>query len=757
MTIYKRNLKYDIYCKYLRSVRKIPLLVALSVGIVFRGFTNDHYNIRRANTPVKVDGVLDDQAWIEAQTITDFTQYFPTDTVDAISGNEIMFTYDDQYLYFGAKLYNLNDERTYVTPSLRRDYRGNIDGVTLILDPFQDNTNGFQFGINAYGVQREALISSGGQRGGDNLSLSWDNKWIAEAKQYEGYWIAEAAIPFKTLRYTEGSDRWNINVYRIDTEVGERSTWSPIPRQFHILNMAFMRELVWDKPLGKPGPNISLIPYVSGSGSQDFEEGQDEIKLDRSMGLDAKIAVTPGLNLDLTLNPDFSQVELDEQVTNLDRFELFFPEKRQFFLENDDLFSDAGHPFLAKPFFSRRIGIARDTSTGVNLQNKIHYGARLSGKINDDWRIGVLNMQEAKITAINKPGINYSVATLQRKMFKRSNISGIFVNKQPINSSIENDSVDAPSYNRVIGLDYKLASADAKWYGIFFFHKSIDDNPEPEEFASLAFISYNSNTWNFSWANVFVGENYDAQAGFVPRPGILRIQPDIGYTFFPKGGFFNNHIVKYETEFIWKDNRISDQSHSITYESGLTNTGEIKASVNQQYIYLFESFDPSNTDGEELAAGTDYVYRNLQFNYKSDERKTFFYEIGGYFGEYFNGERYNLIAEAGFRSQPYAAVSLNASYNKLIMPAPLSDANLWLIGSRLDVTFTKSLFLTSFLQYNSQIRNTNINTRFQWRFKPVSDLFIVYTDNYGTNNFDDLGFRKKNRAIVLKMTYWFNL
>ncbi len=714
------------------------------------------YYIERSKGEIIIDGDLQDAGWSNVLRAGDFHQYFPADTIPAESQVEFMLTYDDDYLYFAAKLYNLTDDRKYVVPSLRRDYRGTVDGVTLIIDPFQDNTNAFQFGINPYGVQREALVSNGGQNGGRDLELSWDNKWVAQAKQYKGYWIAEAAIPFKTLRYKKGSKKWNINVYRIDTETGERSTWAPIPRQYQILTLAFLKELVFDEPLKQPGPNISLIPYVTGSGTQDFEENQTNPNTTGAIGFDAKVAVTPGLNLDVTVNPDFSQVELDEQVTNLDRFELFFPERRQFFLENNDLFTSSGHPFLSRPFFSRRIGIARDTSTGVNLQNKIDYGVRLSGKINKNWRMSALNMQEAKIESINKPTTHYTAAVLQRKMFARSSLSGIYVSKDPVASSLENFTGELPKPNRVVGLDYILSSSDAKWYGKFFFHKSFDDNPQPDEYSHLAFISYNSNTWNFSWANVYVGENYDAQVGFVPRPGIFRINPDLGYTFFSKGGFFNRHEVKGEAEVIWRDERVADKQYSMNYEARLSNTGFMEASISQRYTYLFDSFDPTNSDGE-LAAGTDYVYYGLNFFYRGDWRKPFAYSFGGYVGEFLNGFRYNLRTSFNLRLQPLASIRMNINYNRLQMPKPLKNTNLWLIGPRIDFTLSKSVFLTSFIQYNSQIDNININTRFQWRFKPVSDLFIVYTDNYGTNDFSDLGLQKKNRALILKLTYWFNL
>ena len=734
----------------------IFLIVICANAILLKAQPN--YQIKRNNGPkIIIDGVLDDLAWSEAMEATDFQQYFPFDSLKAEFQTRVKFSYDDEFFYFAARMENVNLDRSYVTPSLRRDYRGNIDGISLVIDPFQDNTNAFQFGINPYGVQREGLVTNGGQSG-DDLSLSWDNKWYAEAQQYEGYWIAEAAIPFKTLRFKEGTEKWNINMYRIDTQNGERSSWNKIERQFHILSLAFMKELIFDQPLDKAGPNISLIPYVSANTQADFEEGDGNYDGGFAMGLDAKIAVTSGLNLDLTVNPDFSQVELDEQVTNLDRFELFFPEKRQFFLENDDLFSNSGHPNLARPFFSRRIGVAVDTSTGVNYQNKINFGARLSGKLNNNWRLGVLAMQEDKIEDIGKPTTNYSMGIIQRKMFKRSSISAIMVNKDPINSSITSDTVPPSSFNRVAGLDYILASADNKWYGKFFYHQSFDDDNDKDQNAWLAFISYNSNSWTWSFATVGVGENYDAQVGYVPRPGIFRINPDFGYNFFPKTGIFNTITIKGETEQIWTLGQKSDHRHSINFESGLINTGRISMSLNQRYTYLLDAFDPTNTDGPSLASNTDYVYHSLELDVRGDARKYFSVDVGGYAGQYFNGDRYSIRTALNYRYQPYFAMRLQASYNRILMEAPLARAtNLFLIGPRLDLTFTKSIFLTSFFQYNSQIDNLNLNTRFQWRFAPVSDLFIVYTDNYGTEQFGDLGFTKKNRALVMKLTYWFNL
>lgn len=737
-------------------MKGLALLILLSPLISIA--QDDSYSIKRAQSPISIDGKLDDAEWARSQVTSNFYQYFPTDTALADSDVEIRMTYDDQYLYVAAKMYNLTPNRVYAVPSLRRDYRGNFDGITIEIDPFQDNTNAFQFGINPYGVQREGLISNGGNRGED-LSLSWDNKWLADAKQYETYWTAEAAIPFKTLRFKPGSDRWNINFYRIDTEHGERSTWAQIPRNFLILSLAFMKELIWDEPLKKSGPNISLIPYVSTGTKRDFQSETETGAVNTfEYGGDAKIAITPSLNLDLTINPDFSQVELDEQVTDLNRFELFFPERRQFFLENADLFESFGHPFFSRPFFSRRIGLARDESTGQNVQNKIHAGARLSGKLDNNWRIGLLNMQAAADEDINLPGINYTVGALQRKIFGRSNIGVIAVNKQSFESYSVNDSTPYQGKNSLLGFDYNIASSNGKWNGKINYHHSFDEQTSSENGSHAAWIGYQSRTWLWSWAHVYVGENHNAEVGFVPRPGMFRINPDFGKNFFPKRGIFNNIQVIGEAEFFWNDGNKTDHKYAINFNSGLNNTGRITASLEQNYTWLFsDDFDPTQTDGEELPQWSGYTYNSFNFSYSSDARKTFNYSLNGYLGEYFNGERISLGTAINYRYQPLLAMRLNVIYNRLRMPEPYNDADLWLVGPRVDLTLTKSIFFTNFIQYNSQIDNVNINSRFQWRFAPVSDLFIVYTDNYGTENYDDLGLQKKNRALILKLTYWLNI
>ncbi|MCU0449793.1 MAG: carbohydrate binding family 9 domain-containing protein [Bernardetiaceae bacterium] len=693
------------------------------------------YRIQRAAQKVKLDGVLDDPAWQNAQRVSDFNQHFPFDSSRAVRRTEVMMTYDEEFIYVAGICYD-GLPGSYIISSLRRDYRGpNYDGFNVVIDPFQDKTNAFFFGLSPYKVQREGLIANGGAGQGD-LSLSWDNKWYGETKIEDDRWVAEIAIPFKTLRFKDGTPNWNVNFYRIDSKQNERSAWSDPPRNFQIYNLAYIGELVWDVPLKKTGPNISLIPFATAGLSRQHQNGEPG-QGTWSVGGDAKVAVTPGLNLDLTVNPDFSQVEVDRQVTNLDRFEIFFPERRQFFLENADLFADFGANRL-RPFFSRRIGVAIDQSTGQNVQNPIYFGARLSGKLDQNWRLGLLNMQAGRDAAINLPSYNFTVAAVQRRVFSRSNLGAIFVNREAFGNL--GDSPVAPErFNRMFGLDYNLASATNTWTGKVFYHRSFTQQPASEPFAHGVNLVYNKPKLRLEWNHQLVGRDYNAAVGFVPRRDYRRANPQAAYFLFPKSKTFNRVGFYATADVFWNQtNGLTDRNISIGNTIRFQNTAEFEMFVAQDYTYLFAAFDPTRTGGTPLAQGTAYTYRSFNLSFASNNRHPFYFNLLHYWGEFFNGRRLSFQGDVNVRFRPYGVFSVDFTYNRLRFPAPQNSADLWLLGPRVDLTFSRSLFLTAFVQYNSQINNLNINTRLQWRFKPVSDIFLVYTDNYFPDTFRQL-------------------
>lgn len=732
-----------------------PLLFAKEVD------PRPSFTIYKTSDQITLDGIIDEEAWSKAVVMDELMQQFPYDTSASRLKTQFRLTYDDQFLYVSAVAYHNKSGGDYVISSLRRDFRGpGLDGLAIILDPFQDLTNGFFFGLSPAGVQREGLISNGYLRGED-LDLSWDNKWYGEAKINEDNWTVEIAIPFKTLRFKSGSKKWNVKLYRQDSRENERAVWPWTPRNFELGNLNYTGELIWDEPPQAPATNVSLIPFLATSGSKDFINGTPS-KSDLQVGGDAKIAVTSSMNLDLTFNPDFSQVEVDQQVTNLDRFEIFFPERRQFFLENADLFSSFGHPF-SRPFFTRRIGVARDPNTGLNVQNKIIYGARLSGNLNKRWRMGLLNMQTAAVSESSIPAYNYTVATTQRRIGSNSNIRAIFVNRQQFKTDSSDFRVEGYNFNRVLGVDYNYSFLNNRITGGTYYHKQFTPEKIDQSFVHGFGFQYNTRRLDLNWFHQIFGAGYDPAVGFMPRTGYKRISPSGTLRFFPKSNLIINHGPNFDLAYIWDDKYgYTDHEQTVGYNVQFRSNAIISTTIKNIYTYLFNDFDPTNSPAEvgavKLPDSTSYKYTVTTVSYRSDPRKLFNIELDGLYGNYFNGTRLGMKGTFNYRIQPYGVISMNFNYNKIELPQPYQSADIYLVGPRLDLTLSRSVFFTTFFQYNSQFNNVNINSRFQWRFKPVSDLFIVYTDNY-YYSFDqpNQNFSPKTRAIVIKLTYWLNM
>lgn len=717
-----------------------------------------HYTISRSTAPIVVDGSVDEAAWQTTELATNFWMVLPMDTSRARVRTDVRMTYDDQNLYLSAVcFYSDLPGKPYVVESRRRDWNfARNDNFILFIDTFDDQTNGFAFGTNAVGAQWDGLIFEGSK-----ANLSWDNKWTTAVRNYDDRYVLEMAIPFKTLRYEPGIMRWGINFSRQDLKTTEKSSWTPIPRQFPTASLAYTGVLVWTEPPPKPGANISLIPYALTSLARDYEHGIPN-KNKVNAGLDAKVAITSSLNLDLTVNPDFSQVDVDQQVTNLDRFELFFPERRQFFLENGDQFSNFGYATI-RPFFSRRIGLG-----GV----PIRFGARLSGKLDKNWRVGLMDMQTGRVDETGLPAQNFAVVALQRRVFARSNIGILFVNKQSMNYVPPlpgSDSVRAAlpvysQYNRNLGLEYNLASANNLWTGKGLFLKSFSPLVAGDDAVLAGNLQYNSRRWLLGGQLETVGKNYTAEAGYVPRRGYRKAIGTAGYTFFPTGPSVLSHGPQLQsTYFFDATGKQSDSESYLSYLVTFRSKATFLAWVATSYVRLLSPFDPTNTGRETLLTGSEHTWQAWGTDFDSKPQSLLTYGFSSRYGGYYaNGTRLNLTADLGYRFQPYVSLALSANYNDIRLPQPWGRTTFWLVGPRFDVTMTNTLYLTTFVQYNEQQKNMNVNARIQWRYKPASDFFLVYTDNYLPNS-AQIGqdvpglFSVSNRAIVLKWTYWWNI
>jgi hypothetical protein len=644
--------------------------------------------------------------------------------------------YDDKNIYLAVIFFNNTIKGDYVVESYKRDFSfGKNDNFLVAIDPFNNMTTGFAFGLNAYGAQWDGTMYDG-----RSVDLNWDTKWYSEVAFDEKKWTAEIAIPFKSIRYNYNLEQWGISFSRLDLKASEKSGWTPVPRQFPSITMAYSGVLEWDNPPPTQGSNISFIPYLSGE-MDSPQKGTTNQEL--NAGADVKFNLTSSLNLDITLNPDFSQAEVDQQVTNLDRFELFFPERRQFFLENADLFANFGYENI-RPFFSRRIG----------LNNPIVGGIRLSGNIDEKWRVGLLDIQTQAVKEKGLPAENFGVFSLQRKVLDRSSIGMIFVNKQSL-GKLEDTKTTAGEYNRNLGLEYNYFSADNLWNGKLMYLKSFSPNLSDDDAIFAGNLTYNDNNFLGSVQAEYVGENYNAEVGYVPRTHYYKFDTTLRYLFFPSqdSKVLSHGPLVGSIQYFNFDGLGIDRGTQLGYELNFKNRSEMVFTFENQFIVLQNPFDPIRTGTRSLEALTEHRWNSVNLEYNSKPQSLFTYALKSSYGGYFqDGKRWLFFSEMGYRFQPYIELNTLVSYNHIELEEPWGSNGFWLLGVKSNFTFTRNIFFSNLYQYNEQQKLWNFNSRFQWRYKPASDIFLVF-------NSSDTRMLTPNRNwnLTLKINYWINL
>jgi hypothetical protein len=506
--------------------------------------------------------------------------------------------------------------------------------------------------------------------------------------------------------------------------------------------------LNWDVPPAKASRNLALIPYVRASTARDYEEGT-RADQDFQAGLDVKVPVSSSLNLDLTVNPDFSQVEVDEQVINLTLFDIRLPEKRVFFLENSDIFEDFGIPPM-KPFFSRRIGLD-DEGNPI----PILYGARLSGNVNENLRIGAMNLQTRNTEEFLAQ--NYTVAAFHQQVLARSVIKGYFHNRDALKS-------EKTDYSRNAGLEFEYRSADGRFRTFAGYAKSFSPGFKKKDYFYNSGIGFDNRNLSVYSNLSGLGRNYRADMGYIRGQKYYDAERDtsvyigfnhwytrFSYTFYPEG---NDRILSHEinARSIYDGDTtfsILNSETEVGYRLKFTNTALIQASFLYNVVNLLFPF--TFIGDVPLPAGI-YPFCQVQIRLESDQRRLFSVTAAVLYGAFYSGTQAQYILGIKYRAQPWGNFSVNFEQNDLKFPDPYGQDKLLLVGPRIEINFSRSLFWTTFLQYNTQHDNFNINSRFQWRFKPMSDLYLVYTDNYAVEFWGP-----KTRALAIKLNYWFNL
>jgi len=707
-------------------------------------------NIQPSSSPIVLDGILDESVWNTATIAKDFAKKYPNDIGAPKQKTEVLITYDDKNIYFAFKVFAKEEQ---IIKSLKRDvgYEGS-DGIAIILDPLNQKTNGFIFALTSKNVQSEDELTTNTE---EKLTYSWDTKWNSATKMYAGYWIAEIAIPFKSLRYNDKQPFWGINFLRGDLQSNEYTCWTKVPPIFKSYDLGYMGILNWPSAPPKSSLNKILLPYITGNAKTD-DENNKTLQNTGNLGFDAKMTLSSSLNLDVTVNPDFSQVEVDQLVTNLTRFSIFLPEKRAFFLENGDLFSNLGNYFVS-PFYSRTIGLDKEGNSIPIL-----LGARISGNLNSSTRIGMMDIQTG--AKGNYSAENFSAFTIQKRFWQRSLLKAYFLDRENFISAADLKKNPMDQYGRNAGLSLTLANNEGTKKAEFSYHKSIKPTIDDKDAFFEANFSRTINNWRLFGQIGNVGKNYYTDMGYVQRldnydalrdttirVGYKDVYGNLSKRIFIKNGKVGRIEFSLDAFLVFNaDNSFSENENTFKINTEYRNSSGLKLTFTNSNLNLLYPTKPGN--GIPIPSGT-YKYNEFNLMYYSDMRKMFSWNTKLTLGQYYNGTITGMGAGIVWRSQPHLTFSVNGEINKIELPKIYGNNNLILIAPKLEYNFNTKLFWTTFVQFNTQTNNFNINSRLQYRYKPMSDFFLVYTDNY----FTDPMLKNKNRALIFKFNYWFNL
>ncbi len=713
-----------------------------------------------------VDGdVLNDPIYEGAPVISGFRQNTPDEGQPSSEQTEARIVYTDDTLYIGVICYVSDPETIIVADSRRDSSLGDTDSIQIILDTFLDHQNGFVFGTNAAGVEYDGQITSegrgsgrmgggsgGGARGlgsqqqrgsGGGFNLNWDGAWQVSAQTSDIGWTAEFAIPFRTLRYPRGEvQTWGLNIQRNIRHRNERSFWAPLPRQFTLNRLSLAGEL---HGLEVPSQrNLKLTPYLLGEAMR--SEALDRTTSTGNAGLDLKYSLTPSMTMDLTYNTDFAQVEVDEQQINLDRFSLFFPEKRPFFLENAGLFS-VGQPRQVEIFFSRRIGIGEGGE-----QIPIIGGGRLSGQVGNGTNLGFLNMQTASLRG-SVPSQNFTVARIRQDLASRSNIGAIFVNRQATGSL-----ADGSDFNRSFAVDGRLGIGQPGTISGFAARTETSGETNADTHAVGLSGEYEVANMRLNLGYTEVGPNFNPEVGFYQRRGYRRLNGTV-FTFFRPENFLGLHELRphvmHNTVWNFASGRHESQFTHIDNHWEWLSGHEVHTGVNLVKEGLFQPFE---IFPDVIVPAGIYDHAEARLTAHTDRGAPVSAAIGSTIGGFFGGDRVQFGPSVSVRSGETFNAQLRWDWNNIKLPGGDFITNL---GSlRVSYSFSTRLFFQALLQYNDRADLWSSNVRFGLLSDANTGLFIVYNDIQGLGSLDPhLAIEESvfGRSLTLKYSYLFDL
>jgi len=670
--------------------------------------------------PVVIDGVLDDSAWRLAPPVSGFIQAEPYEGQPATEDTEVRVAFDSKNLYIAAVCHD-RGRLGVVVNDIREDFpTGEQDSFEIILDTLYDQRNGFVFMTNPEGARADQQMANEGRE----VNASWDAVWFVRTSRSEEGWIAEFAIPFSALRFDlESSLRWGINFSRRIRRNNEIDFWSPVPRAYTLNRVSLAGDLVGIGST-RPGRDFRVKPYVAGSAVR--PTGGESFSKDGNVGVDVKYGLTRALTLDATVKSDFAQVEADEQQVNLTQFSQFFPEKREFFLENSGIFyvGDAARnnrvTYLSPQpdtdlllFFSRRIGL---TEEGTPIP--ILAGGRLTGNL-AGLSIGALTVQTERTS--REPENNFSVVRVRKNVFATSDIGAIAMSRQSADSSAD--------YNRVYGLDSNIRlPGNVDWST--YYVKTKTPGFDEGQYAFRSTLNHEGNFFHMKTGYMSIGDQFNNELGYYRRIGVRKYMLDTGVRPRPVS-FQERGVREIHPHVVW--NVFTDHSGKMVAKalhSGVTfffnNGGHSQIAVNPTY-QLLESPLRLHPDSPPIPPG-GYSWTTYVWDFTSDSSRALSVGGGITLGGLWSGTQRTLDGTLAYKPSYKFRVSLKVQRTAAKLDVPVSEFVTTLWTARTNYSFATNAFLDSLIQYDAARRLFNANIRFNFTYRPLSDLFIVYNE-----------------------------
>lgn len=689
-----------------------------------------------------IDGdVLGDDAWSGLDPATGFQQIQPDEGAPASQRTEVYVGFTDDTLYVAVIAFDTDPDEIIVSDSRRDANLDDSDSFQLIIDGFQDRQNGLVFGTNPAGIQYDGQLvkelTGFSSASGSGFNLNWDAPWEVEARIGDFGWSAEFQIPFRSLRYGGGEiQNWGINFQRnIRRNNNEIVFWAPLDRQFSILRIFDAGNLTGIEP--PPQRSLLVTPYAlarTGRG-----EGFNGSEQEEEFGVDVKYTLTPSLTLDLTYNTDFAQVEVDDVQVNLNRFSLFFPEKRPFFLENAGQYT-VGTPEEVEFFFSRRIGIDAN-----GLPTPIVGGARLSGKVGQSTNVGLLQMRSDAVPG-EAPQNDFTVVRMNQELDNRSSFGAVLINRDGDGTLMADGEED---YNRTYGIDGRWGFGD---YGTISGWAGKTETPglDGDDYAWNLRMDYNSRQWSNNLAFTEVTEDFNPEVGFLSRDDYRKVEGRVLYRWRPDNSLGLLELRPHVSYRGWWDLEGKQESGFLHVDNHFEwrNSAEIHTGTNFTYERVKQPFDL--IDGVEVPVG-EYDNSEIQLVFQSDEGKALYGEVTSVTGGFFNGDRVTLRPTVRYRIGETFSTELSWNYNRIDLPTEASPFEINAGQLRVSYSFSPKVLLQALFQYDDRSDRVGMNVRFSVLQRANAGLFLVY------NEIDEMGFRKPRKEFVLKYSRILNV